>query len=208
MLRPSYSSTHESPRIMSKIKIALTDATAPQLRTFATVILGLEIPPTANSAGIIGRIAAADPTITELEVDEVEAAPKKEAVGNVSKPAAMEGKLSTHYSDDPKVLMVFPSIPGKGGDRDVQINHGGDVWLAKRDQEVELPYRAYYAMTQAKELDYRQTDALPGNPAEMVCREVYAYPFQVLRPALPAEIAAWEKRMEQVELGEPIRVAA
>lgn len=208
MLRPSYPSIHESPRIMSKIKIALTDATRPQLFQFATVTLGLEIPNTANSAGIIGRIAAADPNITEFEIEEAEAAPVKESVGNVAKPAAMEGKLTTHYSDDPKVLVMIPSVHGKGGDRDVQIAHNGDIWLMKRDQEVALPYRAFIALKDAREMDYRQTEALPGKPAEMISREVPSYSYQVSELPSKAEIAAWEKRMEQVELGEPIRVAA
>lgn len=187
---------------MNMKKILLADASAAQLRHFAEVTLGLEVSPSHNSPTLIAKIGQARPDIIEIEVEDVPEPINTATIQNVARPADVEKDvLTTHSSDDPKVTILIPSTPGKGGDRDVQICHNGDVFLVKRDVEAEVPYRILVALRSAREQEINQTVATPGMPAQIVVREVFAYGFQVIEGPSKAEIAEWEKRMSGIVLG-------
>lgn len=190
-------------------KIKLHDARPDQLRKHAGVVMGLEISPNNTAQQLIAKMQQADPGLTEIDVEDDAPA----AIGNAPRsPAqvvsAAAGKLSTHYHDDPKVLIVIPSSKEPGGDKDVQVSVNGDTFLLQRDQETEIPYRIFLALRDAKEKDINQTIPKPGVPAKITIRDVFSYPFQVLRPAMPDEIAAWEERTGSMELGTNQALAA
>lgn len=187
-------------------KIPLTDGTLPQLRHFASVTLGLEIPPTANTPTILAKIKAVQPDLTEFDAPDVIGA--RNEGDNTPKRADLKGQLSTHYNDDPKATILIPSTRDKCGDWDVPVCVNGDQVLVQRDKEVEVPYRFVNALRDALEQQIDQTPARPGQPAIITSRMVHSYPFQLLDMPSKADIAEWSARMSGAELGEGQKAAA
>lgn len=200
-------------------KIPIADATVPQLRSHCELVLGLELPRITNRQQLLAKIGTAAPGTTEIVASDVPESPAQVAAEAISAERAVEaaaeparrmtatderllGKnakeaASHHY--DPRIEVMVQQTPEPGGNRDVQVSVNGIVWLLKRDQFVEVPYRVYEALLHAKETNYTPTNDALGYlvPVE---REVFSYPFSTQNGPSEEEVRAWRLRTESVEL--------
>ncbi|SKB32384.1 hypothetical protein [Sphingopyxis flava] len=202
-------------------KVALGDATNAQLRYYAEGVLNIDgIKPVGQSnAFLISKIKG----VLGEEVEQIELPSTMKLLGATSAPAldvapAGEGGLpagpeSRHFRYDPKVEIEIQNSNDKTRSRDCYINCNGDVLQVQRGKRVKIPYRHYLVLVDAVEKVARDTDEI--NPiTHMPVKEWVeqpSYPFSVFSLPSEEEIAAWHKRMDNVELRagpEPARAAA
>ena len=185
------------------MKIALNDATNPQLLHFAGVVLGIDgINRGQNNKTLIGKILAVDPTITEIEVpDDLTTPTPVEQVappqGIVPAQKVAPRKRSNHYRDDPKVTLSIAQGSGTGV-KDVQLDVNGDVVTVRRGATVDVPYRHYLALLEAKTarmVETGETNPQTGMPILEPVDEP-TYPFSVVRMPSDEEIADFHARTD------------
>ena len=194
-------------------RVAIDEADFKSLKHFAEVALGLEVNTGTNSAQLRAKIRTVMPTAKDIPVyvepapaappppvPAVAAKPLTDEDGNLvapaNRPAAIERAGTTaltHSSQDPKVKIVIQKTADKTRSRDVTVSVNGEVFRMQRGVEIEVPYRVYLALEDAKEMAAVETDQIhpqSGLPI-MDWQEVYSYPFSV--KALPSEevVAAW-----------------
>lgn len=184
------------------VKVNIDTATREQLFYFARSILNIEVGEGANNATLRAKIKQASPGIEEIMAPAVTAIPATE------KPAAEEPakggarKLTTHFRDDPKVKIMIHESADPARAKEVQVAVQGDVIIMRRGKKVEIPYRHYLALNDAKEQVARDTDEI--NPVtglpfkEWV--EQHSYPFNTLSMPSAEEISAWEARTAPMQL--------
>lgn len=205
-------------------RVPLEEADYATLKQFAGTMLGLEIKNGTNAAQVKAKIlsvmpeckdvpaivAPPEPIVRVVEVPAAPAAAPAPVVAAIpadyvpvegedptKRPAAISRPASNeliHASLDPKVKLVIAKTDDKKRAREVTICVNGDVTRIQRGHEVNVPYRVYLALLNAKE-----KAAVPGddiNPVTgdpiMVWEEVYSYPFSVHAMPSAEEIAAWE----------------
>jgi hypothetical protein len=200
-------------------KIPIGEATQPQLRAYCETVLGLELPRIANNGQLIAKIEAAQPGTTHVLVDEVVESPAQAqaevntAAANAAaaeqkvvdttdietKLAGMSAKEAAQHHYDPKIDIYIPQSAEAGGDREVPVSVNGMQWTIKRDQWITVPYRVFEALRHAMETKYDHTN---NDIGQMVVteRNVPSYSFNTKNEPSEAEVEAWRRRTETVEL--------
>lgn len=189
-------------------KVSLDAADFPSLKHHAEVVLGLEVKTGTNAKQLIAKIQRADPSITEIPVAEGTASEQPGDVVEVtpvrSTTEANAGKVSPvtrrhadpmHSSNDPKVRLLVNKTADKTRAKIADIQVNGVVFRIQRGVEVDVPYRVYEALENAKEkaaVDSDEINPQTGEPFKE-WEEVYSYPFMV--KSMPSEeaIAAWRE---------------
>jgi hypothetical protein len=197
---------------MSKIKIAISEATSPQLLYYAQTALGLEVAAGANAQTLRAKIEQVSPGLSEIEVPaKDEAAPRSprrsSAANNDNAPDIVakvpNGPAGLHTKYDPKVLLEIFQSADATKPKIVSICVRGETVMLKRGVKVEMPYRYYLALNDAVENVVRDTDEInpiTGLPIKEYV-ERHSYPFQVWRMPPEEEIAAWHERTDNVAMG-------
>lgn len=199
---------------MERIKIE--DADAKDLRYFAEVTMGLEIKDGTNAAQIRAKLKQAgwqqdtiparpappEPIVQQVFVPAPAPSPVAAPVAlegdTPERPAAVSRPASSallHPASDPKVLVTIHKTDDKRRARDVTLGVNGDITQIQRGARVEIPYRVYLALENAKEKaavpHETEINKITGEPI-MVWEEVQSYPFSVHRMPSDKEIADWE----------------
>lgn len=199
-------------------RIPLDQADAKTLAHFAMMI-GLETKSGMNAGQLRGLIQKAmpdvkdvppipappEPVVQPAQAQAIAAAqvaaPHDPDATPANHPALQERAASRdlmHYTSDPKVGVVVMKTDDKRRAKDVQLSVNGDVIIIKRGERVEIPYRFYEALLNAREDAAVETDEInpfTGNPV-MDWQEVQSYPFQVFSMPSEAEVAAWRERTQ------------
>ncbi len=180
----------------------LADATLDELKTFATVVLGLELPTKGRNTpnklmalikqaydGTILTIPAVVPsktTATVLEETTTGAVDVKTSVATGKRPAPEFGKEGYQdmesNPDDPnhpsnKMVEIFIDTREEpGGDSPVWIScNGQGIWIP-RGQNAMIRYKFVHILENAVQTVYEQTE----ENGPMVPREVPAYPWRLV----------------------------
>lgn len=191
----------------------IEEATNIELRYFAGVILGIDgIKSGQQNSVLIGKIKAAAPDITEIDVPDNLAADPTTGVVSVGAPtpekpqeamADLHPRAQAHYRFDPKVRVSIGESYTETKVRDVQLSVCGDTLTVQRGTTVEMPYRFYLALAGSKETLFRDTDEI--NPVtNLPIKEAYERPTinHSLAGPLPSaeEIADFHRRTDDVSL--------
>jgi hypothetical protein len=200
--------------------IPINEASAAQLRYHAETVLGLEaINKAANRGQIIAKIEQAAPGTKTIQVDDVIESPAQvqaeetkaaqtvaaaETAAVVAEEtkvslAGMSAKQAAQHHHDPKIEVLIPSTPEKGGDRAVPVSVNGIQFTVKRDEWVSVPYRVFEVLEHARETTYEHTNNAIGQ-MEVKERETCSYAFSTRNGPDEATLADWRKRTESVEL--------
>jgi hypothetical protein len=145
---------------MASKRISLIEATAEQLRDFATLNLGIEVPGKANKNAILGLISSA------YDKDFIEVA-ETDAPHDVERVAAPSREATP---DKRRILIQRSEEPGGGDPVFVGVNGKGMLIERGKPQLVPLPY--IEALDHAIKYVYSQDEDL-----DMIRREVPSYPF-------------------------------
>lgn len=172
-----------------KIKLPLDNATDDQIRDFAET-MQVDTSDAKDRAGLIALLGLVwDQPHISVDMPADEDALVQDQGVDMPVREEMAGGIG---ENDPKVRLVISKTPMPGGNDPVPVGHNGRTVVIQRDVEVNLPYRFYLALLDAKREDVVQDDR---------SREIFAtaytnYPINVL--ALPGaeEIAAWRARTD------------
>lgn len=94
--------------------------------------------------------------------------------------------------DDPKVVIEIATTQLPGGQHPVSVAVNGVALVIQRNVKVEIPYRYYLALVNAKNADVSQSD--PSQPpVETVSNN---YPMTVHEKPSQGEIDAWHARVD------------
>jgi len=201
-------------------RIPIEDADLPTLKHFAELALGLEVKPGTNAHSLRGKIKTAMPDIKDVppipkapepvvQMPQQEpmhvqapfvpdpAAPIVDGENPAARPAAVSRPASAalmHPNQDPKVTLKIHKTDDKRRSKDVTVGVNGVVWRMKRGEVINVPYRVYLALQNAKEkaaVELDEINPLTGTP-KMGWEEIHSYPFEVHKMPSDEEIAAWE----------------
>lgn len=149
------------------MKKALTEATAAELRDYASINLGLDIPMKANAPTIISRMRAAGFDADEIETDE------PDVVEVVSGP-----KVAADDSGDfsKMIEIMIPASNDQSGDQYEFVSVGSRDIRIKRGVRVKVPAPFVEVLRNAERFIYDrdQNNMIVGEP-----RTVPAIPFQI-----------------------------
>ena len=195
-------------------RIPVQDADLATLKHFAESFLGIEIKPGTNAAQVRGMIGKAAPELKDVPplpappapiVQAIMPRPVQQPVGEgedpIARPAAVSLPASEellHSSHDPKVEIMIAATNDKARPKDVTVGVNGDIFRIQRGKRVEVPYRVYLALEDAKERapvpdPTGATNPFTGDPI-MVWEEVHSYPFSTFKMPSDDEVRAWHER--------------
>lgn len=196
-------------------KVPIAEATYVQLKDFATLSLGLEVKNGLHKQHVIALIEQVQPGITEIDlVDDASAVQARGAEpGQTVTPNAPvtaspadseipEGRAGGHFRYDPKVGIRIEAGRANGR-KDVQLSVNGATITVLRGVDVEIPYRFYQALMQARETVFEETgetDPATGQPIRAEV-ERHTIPFS-LTGVMPSaeEIKAFHARTDALSL--------
>ena len=151
---------------MSEAKVLLKDASGPQMRKFASAVLGMEFPRTEANESVRAKIASA---WNKDEIDVIEdAAPMEGTVAPVTILAKKNSKVKIRIS----------RTEGAGGKDPVPAGVNGKIMLIPRGLDVEIPKSYFEVLTHAIIHVFEPLE--DGKGIDPIPREVPAYPFQRL----------------------------
>jgi hypothetical protein len=200
-------------------RIAIADAEAKELKAFAEMMLGIEIAHGTNAAQMRVKIQKVAPDLKEIPVLTAPpaAAPAPIMVQTAAdvpamvrsitgetpetRPAAVSRPPSAellHQSFDPKVELEVLKSSDKYRPRVATVQVNGIVTQIERGVKVEVPYRVYLALMDARENISVETDQInpaTGDPVRE-WQEVLSYPFLVHSMPSKEEIAEWHRKVD------------
>ncbi len=148
----------------------------------------------------VSLICTAFPGLAEISVEGEETIVAAPVLSNAT------DIKSTHYRNDPKVIVNIASDDANGGNQPFPICNNGDHILVKRDTDVAIPYRHYLVLLDAVETVYRQeNDPATGRPRTVESTQ-NAVRFNAKGIPSDEEIAAFHERTK--DLGREVRKAA
>lgn len=164
---------------MSKTqKILIEAASVKELRQFAELELGIELPQTTNRSQIIAKIKRAKPDLTEVPaILEAEPAPLTKSV---AAEAQQEAK---------KVRVRISPQDGVGGERPVFVSVNGRGMLIPRSEIVEIPPAYAEALANATYTVYDEVKNGEGEVA-YVPRDVARFNAQFFEAPAQAQVNA------------------
>lgn len=198
--------------------VPLDEADIASLRQFATVNLGLEIKPGTNGPSLRAKIQQADVSVSEIPmfVPEGAGTPRSAPPTTSARDGAVKQKVQVeatangqplptaehveahahdplHHSHDPRVRIKIFKSDDRRRSKVVNVSVNGVLFRMQRDQEIDVPYRVYEALEEAKEkaaVDGDDINPMTGEPIK-VWADVQSYPFTVVRPASDEAVAEW-----------------
>lgn len=184
-------------------QVLLNDATLEQLRGFATNYLGLELAPTLNTDNVRAKITAAWPQPfilvpdtnppTSIESASSPPAPPT-APGEVPGAPLLAGR-QTVRPDAGKVRISIARQEGPGGADPVPVGVNGKIMVIPRDEDCDIPYPYYEALSHAIKKVY---DPMPdGNGYNPIPRLVPEYPWNT--KSTPDEVDAARAHWAQID---------
>jgi len=183
---------------MSTKQIPLHEATREQLMNHAELVCGINLGPNkanVKAETLIAKIQQAGHD--HVQVAEAEADPETVAQDMAqSDQAAMQRTQSRRAvggassKGDPVITILIPEEDKRGGDRPVPVTVNGTTILLPRARQIDIAYRYYLALENAKQTLYDQ------NPetGEITSRTVYATNFQVIQRPPQADVDAYNAR--------------
>lgn len=187
-------------------RIPIEEADLATLKHFAELALGLEIKAGTNATNVRAKIQQAMPDCTSVPElpkapepivaipEPAEAAAAPAAPKATPAPASQRQSYSVHRPlDDPRVRLRIHKTDDKRRSKDVTVSVNGFVWRMQRGVEIDLSYRAYLALEDAKEkvaVDTDRINPFTGDPIKS-WEEVHSYPFTVIRMPPQEEIDRW-----------------
>lgn len=156
---------------MNVIEVPIEEASAEQLRYFATTVLGLTVPSRLEKQGVLAQIRAVHdgPNIqVPIQAEKTRSLPKGR-----EKPIDPPEKGG---EDKRFVTVLIARQEGKGGDNSVYTSVNGRAMLIPRGEEADIPLRYYEALKNAVKTVWDSKEE-----GEMISREVPSYPFSVIR---------------------------
>lgn len=178
--------------------IPLEDADLASLRHYATTKLGLEAKHGANANTYRAQIRTVEPDCVAVPAVPIEAprpaaTPITEAVKSAKAPPAPYSL--GRPENDPKVRLKINKTTEKHRSRDVTVRHNGKLWRLQRGVEVEMPYRVFLVLRDAKErapIPTDQSNPVTGEPI-MAWEEIHSYPYELISMPSEQEIAEWHE---------------
>lgn len=173
----------------------ISEATADELRNYALSFLGIDVEGDTDSQ-VLAKVKAANEgeTIFVSTADE----PTSQAGSPPPAPAdTSRGMVGTTGREDPRVTLVIHAEERDGvvNNRHREVGVNGVVWLLKRGEPIEVPYRVYAALNDAvREVITHDRD---GNQRSQM---VHNTPFSVEKMPSDEEVAAWSARVGHLEL--------
>lgn len=158
-------------------RVLLSQATADQLRAFAELSLGLDVPAKATTPvliALIGTTGYNQETIPVLNTQ-----PKQTGKMRPVAPRTMEEATTPEPDGQERVAIIISRTEEPGGDRPVELGVNGSIMLVPRGARVEVP-KPYvevlqHAVKDVFEPAYDAQGRLAGmNP---IPRKVPAYPW-------------------------------
>lgn len=172
---------------MSVKRIPFSDATAAQLREFASLTLGLEVHPSMNSVTLIAAIQKADWKNDFITLDERDEQPKP------AQPRGQDPALPEDLEDDPAKDPIIQVLVSEGSDdmgkEAIYLGNGNDRILVPRGKWSPLRFRYLSPLKDAIQTIYKQdTDSLETSESH-----VKRHNFQVRNMPTRERLAAWHK---------------
>jgi len=173
----------------------IDEASADEVRQFASSFLGI---PTLDQSD--DQVRAAVRAATETDVIYVRIPPEVQdqtghpplppvaVSGDVVQQVRLQGGLG---HSDPRVRIVLHNEEKDGVivSRHKEVGVNGVVWLLKRGEPIDIPYRVYHALNNANR------DVITHNgEGEVMTQSVKNTPFNVEMMPPADEIKAWEAR--------------
>lgn len=164
------------------------DATTEEVRDYATTFLGI---PTEGitTDEVLAKVRAA----TEGDTIFVRVAPEPADMAGVPPPdvepqSKLQGGLG---HSDPKVGIVLHNEERDGNviNRHKEVGVNGVVWLLKRGERIDVPYRVFLALKNAE-----RSVITHNGEGEVMTQNVKSTPYNIEHMPSAAEIADWEKR--------------
>lgn len=152
-------------------KIEIEKATVEELRTFATVVLGLEVDGRATRDSILGKMAAAGYGVAHITLPEAAPeGPPEHRAGRAfnTRPAKDGGKeirIRLHTQEKP------------GGDQPVPVGVNGSMILVPRGEDIWLHEKFVKVLENAVEEVYQEYSDDGGLGGLNEPRRVPSYPF-------------------------------
>lgn len=154
----------------------ITEASAAELRDFASLFLGLEIEGSENSNVMKAKLTAAGYGMDSIAI------PEKPIPADA---AARPGSYRTFQKPDgtmqEQVCVVVQKGPENGGDRPVPVSiiaQGYGTMLVPRGEPVWIPIEYEEVLRNAVEFVYAETQTGLGDPYSR-----HSYPYSIALPA-------------------------
>lgn len=166
-------------------KIA-TECTAQELRSFAELVMGLDIPAKCNAPTILNKIREGG--VEALSLDIPDAAGERTA--DVKKIQASPEIEAAADDEMVAAVILIPVKPGKGGDRPCEVSHNGSVMFIPRGQKCVVPIKYVHVLELAK----RNVPIVDGNSQIIGWREAHTEPHSVLQRMTKAELVLFDEQ--------------
>lgn len=166
----------------------IVDATPAEVRDFASTFLGIPVEGISDDEVGAKVKAATDGERIFVRVPVEGADQTGSPPPDVEPTSKLQGGLGR---GDPKVRIVLHNEERDGVvvNRHKEVGVNGIVWLLKRGEPIEIPYRVYLALNNA------DRDVMTHNgEGEVLIQKVKNTPFNVEQMPTKEEITAWEAR--------------
>ncbi len=156
-------------------RVEVEDATADQLRTFASQVLGIEIGGRENKPTMIGKMAEVGYAMSFINLPPSAPAPS----GGPSQRGAFNTRVSDKVGEDgnlvKEIRIILHTKDEPGGDRAVPVSVNGKSMLIPRGTEEWVPEHFVEALDHAEEDIYDEySEGLGGLKKP---RTVKSYPY-------------------------------
>jgi hypothetical protein len=185
------SETHQGAPLSDENQVKIDAASIKQLRDFATLNLGIDIPPTANRARVLALMEQAAYTKDYILVDPTEEAvtAARALVASVS-PAAARAKMpgsdeATKARDERMIEIIIPIQAEPGGKEPVRLGVNGRAMLVPRAKRVKIRYPYFEVLARAQKKVGDQDEK-----HQMTWSYVPQYPYQLIGGISEEEHAA------------------
>lgn len=177
----------------------IDEATPAELRQYASQFLGIPVDEDTTDAQVLAKVRAANEGSTifvsasEDEPDQTGPIPP----GGHYVPEQSTATSVLSAKGDPKVRLTLHAEERDGvvNNRHKEVGVNGTVWLLKRGEPIEIPYRVFLAL----ELAEREVITHSGD-GEVRSQKVKNTPYNIERMPPAEEIAAWHKAVDHLEL--------
>ena len=184
--------------------INIADATDDQLRTCATLILGIDEDAVRNAAdrpALMALIHPARPQTWDDGTIRVPDAPPPLAQTGQAAPIAPKAEMTflENLTEQFGPLTRFKIIPTNmpGGNHPAHPCVNGRQLVMQRNMLIEAPYAFYLALQNAKIGDSYEVENGPGKPPTTMYADISNYPLSEVALPSPEEIAAWHAQNGQ-----------
>lgn len=149
-------------------RISIEQASAQQLRDFASLVFGLELTGTENKAVMTGKLKAVGYDKEDIPV-------MGGSSPAASKPAAGAGAVQENGDGRDCMKILIPEEDKDGGQEPVFVSVNGSAMYIPRAKPVLVPLPYIEALQNAVQFVYPQYDGEEGGLGEP--RKVHSYPF-------------------------------